>query len=62
VTTQTIEHLQQENEDLRRRLEEAEEALLAIRAGDVDAVLVAAEREQVYTLESADKPYRLLVE
>ena len=47
---------------MRRRLEEAEDALRALRAGEVDAVLVEAEREQVYTLETADKPYRLLVE
>lgn len=51
-----------EHTDLVRRLEEAEDALRAIRSGEVDAVLVQAEREQVYTLETADKPYRLLVE
>ena len=62
MTTQTIDHLLQENDELRRRLEEAEEALRAIRVGAVDAVLVEAERAQVFTLESADKPYRLLVE
>ena len=62
MTTLTIDQLLQENEDLRRRLEEAEDALRALRAGEVDAVLVEAEREQVYTLETADKPYRLLVE
>ncbi|MGH8579088.1 MAG: PAS domain-containing protein [Gammaproteobacteria bacterium] len=62
MTTLSIGQLLQKNEDLRRRLEEAEEALGAIRAGEVDAVLVEAEREQVYTLETTDKPYRLLVE
>ncbi len=62
MTTLTIDQLLRENEDLRRRLEEAEDALRALRAGEVDAVLVEAEREQVYTLETADKPYRLLVE
>src|SRR5579883_1921861 len=62
--SQTVAQLElwRENEDLRRRLEEAEEALRALRAGEVDAVLVEAEREQVYTLEAADEPYRLLVE
>jgi PAS domain-containing protein len=49
-------------ENLRRRVEEAEDALQALRAGEVDAVLVEAGRERVYTLETADKPYRLLVE
>src|SRR5262249_47260608 len=62
MTTQTTERLLLENEELRRRLAEAEETLRAIHAGEVDAVLVEAEREQVFTLESADKPYRLLAE
>ena len=62
MTTLTIDQLLRENEDLRHRLEEAEDALRALRAGEVDAVLVEAGREQVYTLETADKPYRLLVE
>src|SRR5262245_48778219 len=62
MTTQTTDKLLLENEELRRRLEEAEEALSAIRSGEVDAVLVEAGQEQVYTLETADKPYRLLVE
>ncbi|MGH2744321.1 MAG: PAS domain-containing protein, partial [Thermoleophilaceae bacterium] len=62
MTTQTVDQLLRENEDLRRRLEEAEDALRALRTGEVDAVLVEGEREQVYTLETADKPYRLLVE
>ena len=61
MTTQTTDELLRENEDLRRRLEEAEEALRALRAGEVDAVLIENGREQVYTLETADKPYRLLV-
>ncbi len=56
------ELLRRENELLRQRLEEAEDVLRAIRAGEVDAVLVAAGREQVFTLESADRAYCLLVE
>jgi len=54
--------LEEENERLRARVAEAEETLRALRAGEVDAVLVFSDREQVFTLESADKPYRLLVE
>jgi PAS domain S-box-containing protein len=50
----------EEDEGARRFLEEAAEAVRAIRAGEVDAVLVDPER--VYTLASADMPYRLLVE
>jgi PAS domain S-box-containing protein len=61
MTTLTIDGLLRENEELRRRLEESEEALRAIRAGEVDAVLVEAGREQVFTLETPDNPYRLLV-
>ena len=61
MTAETADELLRENDDLRRRLEEAECALLALRAGEVDAVLVGADREQVYTLESADKPYQLVV-
>jgi PAS domain S-box-containing protein len=51
--------LVQENAELRARLEEAEETLRAIRAGDVDALVI---KEQVYTLKSAETPYRVLIE
>src|SRR6185295_18801508 len=40
-----------ENAELRERLREAEDTLAAIRAGEVDALVVGT---QVYTLESAD--------
>lgn len=50
-------------ENLEERLREAEETLDAIRRGEVDAVVVHhPEGERVYTLESADRPYRVLVE
>jgi PAS domain S-box-containing protein len=50
-------------EELISRLREAEETLQAIRAGEVDAVVVAGPAgQQVYTLENADRPYRVLVE
>jgi PAS domain S-box-containing protein len=62
MTALTIDQILQENEDLRRRLEEAEDALRALRAGEVDAIVVETEGEQVYTLETAYKTYRLLVE
>src|SRR5437588_7770713 len=49
--------------ELRARLAEAEETLAAIRNGEVDAVVVSgAKGEQVFTLQSAEKPYRLLME
>ena len=49
--------------DLQRRLEEAEETLRAIREGEVDALVVGGpEGEVVYTLTSADYPYRLMID
>ncbi len=54
---------QAEIDDLRLRLEEAEDTIRAIRSGAVDAFVVDVPRgAQVYTLETADRPYRLLVE
>src|ERR1700754_1546592 len=51
------------SDELISRLREAEETLEAIRAGEVDAVVVAGPAgQQVYTLENADRPYRVLVE
>lgn len=46
------------------RLQESEETLGAIRRGEVDALVVGgpAEENRVYTLESADRPYRVLIE
>ena len=52
-----------EAETLRVRLAEAEEMLRAIRQGEIDALVVEdAGGNQVYTLHSADEPYRHLVE
>jgi len=52
-----------ENAALRARLDEAEETLRAIRHGEVDALVVSGpDGEQVYTLESAEQPYRVLIE
>lgn len=48
---------------LQSRLAEAEEMLRAIRAGEIDAVIVRGTGgEQIYTLRNADYPYRTLVE
>ena len=47
--------LQCEIQELRGRLEEAEQTLLAIRQGEVDAVIVkGVAGPQVYTLLNAD--------
>jgi len=53
----------QEIERLRLRLQEAEEALRAIRGGEVDALVVySGDSERIYTLEGADHTYRTLIE
>jgi aminoglycoside phosphotransferase len=57
------EYQQATREELVEQLREAQETLDAIRNGEVDAVVVGgASGQQVYTLESADRPYRLLIE
>jgi len=49
--------------ELERRLEEAEETLRAIRHGEVDALVIEAPQgEVIYTLTSADYPYRLMID
>src|ERR1700680_1557469 len=49
--------------DLQGRVAELEETLRAIRMGEVDAVLVAGPAgDQVFTLQGAEHPYRLMVE
>jgi PAS domain S-box-containing protein len=45
--------------DLLQRLIEAEDTLYAIRTGDVDALMMGG---QIYSLEGAETPYRLLIE
>jgi len=49
--------------ELRARLAEAEETFRAIRAGEVDAVVVAGKQgAQVFTLEGVEHAYRVLIE
>jgi PAS domain S-box-containing protein len=59
---ESLHELRRENDALRQRLEEADATLRALRAGEVDAVFVESDREQVFTLETPDAPYRTLVE
>ncbi len=56
--------LLREIETLRFRLEEAEATLSAIHSGGVDAFVVSSPKggEQIFTLQGAEHPYRLLVE
>ena len=52
-----------ELDDLRQRLQEAEETLDAIRSGEVDALVVSGPSgEKVFTLSGAEHPYRVIVE
>jgi PAS domain S-box-containing protein len=54
---------EKELEQLRARVAELDETLRAIRMGEVDAVLVSGSNgEQVFTLQGAEHPYRVLVE
>ncbi len=49
--------------ELRARLVEAEEALRAIRTGEVDTVAVSGKQgRQVFTLKGAESSYRMLIE
>ena len=59
----TKAQLLEEIETLRRRLEEAEQTLEAIRQGDVDALVVAGPHgEQVFSITGAEHIYRVIVE
>lgn len=50
-------------EELQRQIAYLEETLGSIASGGVDAVVLGGpDQEQVYTLTSADRPYRVLVE
>ncbi len=61
--SKTKEHLLRELEEMRARLEEAEETLRAIRSGEVDALAVpGAGGDQVFTFKDADHSYRMLIE
>lgn len=49
--------------ELRARLQELEETLEAIRSGGIDALIVSGvDGDQVFTLQGAEHPYRVLVE
>ena len=55
--------IEEEVTSLRQRLEEAEETLRAIRTGEVDALVIdSPEGEAIYTLTTADYPYRLMID
>ena len=61
--TKTKEQLIIENDELHSRLTETQETLSAIQRGDVDAIVVSGTKgEQVYSISSAETPYRTFIE
>ena len=55
--------LAEELEELRIRLQEAEETISAIRGGEVDGIIISGlQGEQVFTKTGAEQAYRLLIE
>ncbi|HEX6790341.1 MAG TPA: response regulator [Candidatus Krumholzibacteria bacterium] len=60
---QSLDDLLALNEELQRRLDEAEDALHAIREGEVDAIVVSGSKgDRVFTLEETENLHRLMVE
>jgi PAS domain S-box-containing protein len=63
IIPKTNQQLVTENKELRSRWAEAEEALYAIINGEVDAIVVSGkDREQIYSISSAETPYRTFIE
>jgi PAS domain S-box-containing protein len=60
----TLEALIERVAELEARLEESEDTLEAIRRGEIDALVVSgpAGEHRVYTLDGADRPYRVWIE
>lgn len=62
-TVKTDNLLLIENKELRERLAETEATLNAIRNGEVDAIVVSGSGgEKIFTLNSAETPYRIIIE
>ena len=61
--SKSYEELLGQNQELQWRLEEANDAIEAIRTGQVDALVVKNDdTHQLYTLKSADHTYRVFIE
>jgi len=61
--SKTKQQLLLDIEELQTCLNEAEETLRAIRSGEADALIVPGPKgEQVYTLQGADRSYRILLQ
>lgn len=62
-TPKSYDQLLDENRELNIQLEEAQDAIQAIRTGRVDALIVQGEEgHELYTLKSADQTYRVFIE
>src|SRR3990170_8576038 len=60
---QSIEKMSSTIEDLQHKLAEAEQLIEAIKAGEVDAfAILSNNNHEVYTLQSGDYAYRVLIE
>ena len=63
MNTAAAEDLLSKMEDLKLRLSEAEEAIDAIKNGSVDAFAIRKDgKPEVFTLQSLDYAYRVLIE
>ncbi len=59
----TYDELLNEVKELRYQLEEANDAIEAIRTGQIDALVINGEEgHQLYTLKTADQTYRMFIE
>lgn len=57
------EKLKKDNAVLHQQLKEAKDSLETFKTGNIDALIISHEKAlKVYTEETADKPYRLLIE
>ena len=62
-TQKNTDHLLSEIEELKSQLFEAHSIIDSIKQGEIDALVVHKEgKAQVYSLESADYTYRILIE
>jgi two-component system CheB/CheR fusion protein len=63
TSTDVHKNLISENKELRRKLQESEEIIEAIRTGAVDALTIQGpDGPQIFTIKGADHTYRVLIE
>jgi diguanylate cyclase (GGDEF)-like protein/PAS domain S-box-containing protein len=61
--SRTDRDLERENEELRASLDEAQETLGALQRGEVDSIVISGpDGPKVFTLQTAEQPYRIIVE